>query len=299
MSPRRIAAGRAGAVRVVIALTAGTACLGAVAYAATGTGDREIGVAGRQVAIGAPQHGASPKGRDEKAPRVRLIEAPAPSSTAAETQFRFHVPPRAKEAEGPSAPAGGEGDPGPHRRFQCRLDAGHWADCASPHRLVGLAPGAHDFAVRALTRKGRPGPDAAYGWQVVPVVAVADEVPAEPVEGKPFSIEQTGALAPLFPGDSAQQVPLAVGNPNSVPIEVTSLTVALADPPPGCGAENFSLAASSASEATPLLVPAESTVELPTQSVSAPSIALLDLPVSQDACQGAELELALSGEARG
>lgn len=298
MSPRRIAAGRAGAIRVVIALFAGSACLGAVAYAATGTGGRDVGVAGRQVAIGASHHGASPQGRDERVPRVRLIEVPVPSSSVADTQFRFHVPSRASDTGAPSSPAG-EGEPGPRRRFQCRLDAGRWTDCASPHRLVGLTPGTHDFAVRALTRKGRPGPDAAYGWRVIEAVSVADEVPAEPAEGKPFSIEQTAALAPLYPGDPAQQLSLAIGNPNPVSIEVTGLTAAIADAPAGCAAENFALEASNASESAPLIVPAEGMVNLPSASASAPSIALLDLPVNQDACQGAELEISLDGEARG
>jgi hypothetical protein len=295
MSPRRIVVGRAGSIRVAIALLAGTACLGAVAYAATGTGGREIGVAGRHLAVEAPQHGASPRGGEERAPRVRLIEVPAASSTAADTQFRFHVPPRAKETGEAPSPAGPEA-PVSRRRFQCRLDGGRWSDCSSPHRLVGLAPGGHDFAVRALSYKGRSGPDIAYEWQIVEPTSAVSEAPTE---GKPFSIEQTGALAPLYPGDPAQQVPLAIGNPNSVPIEVTGLTAAIADAPPGCGVANFALAASSASEAAPLVVPAEGTVELPAASVSAPSIALLDLPLNQDACQGAELELALSGEARG
>jgi hypothetical protein len=94
-------------------------------------------------------------------------------------------------------------------------------------------------------------------------------------------------------------VPLRIDNPNPVPIEVTRLTASLTGAPPGCAADNFSLTGSSASEATPLVVPAEGAVELPGGSASAPAIALLDLPVNQDACQGAQLELSLSGEARG
>jgi hypothetical protein len=300
MSPRRIAVGRAGAIRVVAALLAGSACLGAVAYAATGTGNRGIGVAGSRMAVGAQHQGAPPQDRGERSPRARLIEFPGASSTAADTQFRFHVPPRAKETgEVPPSPAGPEAST-PNRRFQCKLDGGRWTNCTSPHQLVGLAPGAHSFAVRALSRDGRPGPDAAYGWQLVEPATEAPEAPVEPpAEGKPFSIEQARPLTVLFPGDPAQQVPLTIGNPNSVPIEVTSLTASVSSSAAGCAAENFALTASSASPAAPLVVPAEGTVELPSTQISAPAIALLDLPVNQDACQGAELELTLSGEARG
>jgi hypothetical protein len=302
MSPRRIAAGRAGAIRAAIALLAGSACLGAVAYAASGAGSREVGLAKRQVAVGVPRPVTSPQG-DERAPRVRLIEVPAESSATADPQFRFNVPARAKATdESPPSATPGTEPAAPRRRFQCRLDGGRWTGCASPHRLAGLAPGAHDFAVRALDRDGRPGSEAGYGWQIVAAaVAVAEEqaVEEQPAEGIAFSIEQVGTLALLYPGDPAQQVPLAIHNPNPAQIEVTSLTVAVAASPPGCTAENFALTASNASEATPLLVPAEGTVDLPAASASAPAIALLDLPVNQNACQGAELELSLRGEARG
>lgn len=296
MSPRRIAVGRAGAIRAGIALIAGSACLGAVAFAATGAGGREIGIAGRHLAIGAERLPGSPSGRgqQERVPRVRLIESPAESSTAVDPQFRFHVPPRLKETAEPEAPAGA-GASAPRRRFQCRFDGGGWTTCDSPYRLAALAPGSHAFAVRALARDGRAGPEAAYGWQrVEPATAVGAAV----AQGKPFSIAQTAALAALYPGDPAQQIPLAISNPNSAPIEVTSLTATVVDLP-GCTAENFALTASSASPETPLVVPAESSVELPSGTVSAPAITLVDLPVDQDACQGSELELALSGEARG
>lgn len=301
MSPRRIAAGRAGAIRAAIALIAGSACLGAVAYAATGTGGRDVGLAERQVAVGAPHRATSPQG-DERAPRVRLIEVPAASSAATDPQFRFNVPPRAKATdESPSAASPETETAAPRRRFQCRLDGGRWAGCTSPHRLAGLSPGAHDFAVRALSRDGRSGPEAGYGWQIVAAAAVAEEKPVaeQPVEGTPFSIEQVGALAPLYPGEPAQQVSLAIHNPNPAQIEVTSLTAAVAASPSGCSAENFAFTAAGVSEEAPLVVPADGTVELPSGSASAPAIALLDLPVNQDACQGAELQLALSGEARG
>jgi len=288
MSPGRIAAGRAGAIRAVIALLTGSACLGAVAHATTGAKGREIGVAGSQVVALHP--GKSPQSPRERAPGVRLIEVPQASSTATDPQFRFHVPPRDKQTEQPSSPTAPVVST-PRRRFQCRLDGGRWIGCTSPYRLIGLAPGEHAFAVHALGRDGRLGPDAVYRWQVV-------ESDPGAAEGKPFSIEQTAALAPLYPGDPAQPVPLAIANPNPVPIEVTSLTAAIGDAP-GCAAGNFELGASNVSVEAPLVVPAEGTVELPSSGTSSPSIALLDLPVNQDACQGAELELALSGEARG
>ncbi len=289
MSPDRKAAGRAGAIKAGIALLAGSACLVAVAHAATGGGGREIGVAGSHVAVGAPHPGNS-QSPGERVPGVRLIEVPQASSTATDPQFRFHVPPRDKKTEQPSPPTAPAAS-APRRRFQCELDGGRWVGCTSPYRLVGLAPGEHAFAVRALSRDDRLGPDVVYRWQVVePAPAVA--------AGKPFSIEQTAALAPLYPGDPAQPLPLAIGNPNSVPIEVTRLTAAIGDAP-GCAAGNFELGASNVSAEAPLVVPAEGTVELPSAGISPPSIALLDLPVDQDACQGVELELALSGEARG
>jgi hypothetical protein len=221
---------------------------------------------------------------------VRLIEMPQASSTATDPQFRFHVPPRDKKTEQASPPTAPVVST-PRRRFQCKLDGGRWIGCTSPYRLIGLASGEHAFAVHALSRDGRLGPDVVYRWQVV-------EPDPAAAEGKPFSIEQTAALAHLFPGDPAQPVPLAIGNPNPVPIEVTSLTAAIGDAP-GCAAGNFELGASNVSVEAPLVVPARGTVELPSAGISSPSIALLDLPVNQDACQGVELELALSGEARG
>src|SRR5205085_4562 len=38
--------------------------------------------------------------------------------------------------------------------FQCKLDSGSWASCASPRSLSGLAVGAHTFSVRATDPGG-------------------------------------------------------------------------------------------------------------------------------------------------
>jgi hypothetical protein len=119
------------------------------------------------------------------------------------------------------------------------------------------------------------------------------------MDSKPFSIESPGRLEDLLPGHPAQQVPILIANPNSVPIEVTSLTVAIAGDPPDCPAENFALTQSSVSAATPVTVPGGGSVSLPTATVSAPAIGMLNLSVNQDACRGADIPLVFHGEARG
>ncbi|MBA3866379.1 MAG: hypothetical protein H0X42_08545, partial [Solirubrobacterales bacterium] len=125
--------------------------------------------------------------------------------------------------------------------------------------------------------------------------------PTEPTgEGKPFSIEQTASLPDLYPGEAPEPIPLRLENPNPVPISVTALRAAIAADPPGCpSAENFVITPSDASVTMPLAIPAESSVELPAQGISPPAIAMLELPVSQDACQGANLTIELEGEAVG
>jgi hypothetical protein len=120
------------------------------------------------------------------------------------------------------------------------------------------------------------------------------------VDPTPFSIEpQAEGVEDLYPGHPAQQLPVLIGNPNSVPIEVTSLTVAIDGDPPTCPAENFARTPSSISSAAPLAVPAGGSVGLPSATASAPAIGMLDLPFNQDACRGAAVPLVFSGEAHG
>jgi hypothetical protein len=87
-------------------------------------------------------------------------------------------------------------------------------------------------------------------------------------------------------------------NPNPAAIEVTSLTVAVAAEP-SCPAESFALTPAGVSGEAPLRVPAGDSVRLPTEAIAAPTIAMRDLSVSQDGCQGIEVSLVFDGEAHG
>jgi hypothetical protein len=296
MSPRRIAAGRARAIKVILALVAASACLGAVAYAATRPEGPVAGLGGSKPIITTPHGAGAPRGTGgERLLRPRFIEYPANSSLA-DPQFRFHVPPRpqATDQSSPgSSPSLGSDQPAPSRRFQCRLDDGGWRACGSPYRLGGLVPGRHAFAVRAFNRAGLAGPVVSYSWQY------SKPQEQEQADPKPFTIELRGELEHLYPGDPAQQVPVRIANPNSVPIEVTTLTVDISGDPPNCPVGNFALTPSSVSPTAPLTVPAAGSVNLPTEKIAAPSISMLNLPVNQDGCRGTEVPLAFDGEAHG
>jgi hypothetical protein len=150
-----------------------------------------------------------------------------------------------------------------------------------------LAVGSHSFSVRSVGARRKHSKTARFRWQVL--------------EPKNFTITpQLGSLGALFPGAPAQALPLTIANPNSVPILVTAITVSASASPPGCdSAENLILSGASASSANPIEVPANGSISLPGPKSSAPTISLRDLPVSQDACQGAQFPLAFSGTARG
>lgn len=262
----------------MIALVAAVACLGGAAYAATRPdarlpGREEIRRPGRAKAQGPP--------------RPRFIEVPPAAVVGDGFQFRFHVPPPPQQersgnpASQPAAPAAR------WRRFQCQLDGSEWGECSSPRLLPDLNSGDHSFLVRALSPRRRPGPAAHYRWAQL--------------EPKELTIDpQVGSLEALMPGEPAQQLPVRVGNPNPVPIEVTSLTVAVEPDNPGCpGDPNFAVSPAGLTPAAPLSVPAGGSVSLPNPAAAAPTLALRERPVDQNACQGATVRLVFNGEARG
>jgi hypothetical protein len=303
--PKRSGVGGKTVVRTLTILAAVGLCLAGAAYAATRRAD--------------PGNGG------ERTPlRPRILIHPETVTPEAVAEFDFGQPARPASRIRAGVPL----------VYECRLDDGAWETCEAPLSLAGIARGLHRFAVRAVNHTGTAGPAASFEWRrtrapkpepsAVPspipnpvAVFPAPEPPAKPpveppaeppveppvespATGLPFTIEQVGTLDDLFPGAPAQTIGVRVDNPNPVAISVVSLTAAIAADPPGCPAsENFVLTPAAASPTTPLLVPAESTATLASAGIEGPTIAMLEQPWSQDACQAAELQIALGGEATG
>lgn len=239
MLPGNRMAGPGRAIRAMAALIAVSASLGAaVSLARSGPGLEE------RVPVAIAKGGSAGSEGEALPARPLFIEAPEATSVLAETQFRFHVPPKAAPAQAgaPAAPAPTAAPAKPRRRFQCRYDGGGWNGCSSPLRLGAVSAGAHELAVRALTRTGRAGAVASFSWRQV--------------DPKPIAIAAADPVEDLYPGFPAQPLAVTVTNPNDVPVEVTRLSVAIADEPPECPAENFRLTPSTLSPSSPLRVPA-------------------------------------------
>jgi hypothetical protein len=118
---------------------------------------------------------------DTVAPVVSLDEAPESRTTERSASFAFSADEDV-------------------RRFECRLDAGPFEDCVSPHNVPGpLAFGEHTFAVRATNFAGNTGKPAQHGWQVVrgegpraTILEAPDPLTNNPVAE--FTIEAPGAI---------------------------------------------------------------------------------------------------------
>ncbi|MBS1863766.1 MAG: hypothetical protein JSS68_18885 [Actinobacteria bacterium] len=167
--------------------------------------------------------------------------------------------------------------------LRCRLDGEAPQACGAAIVYRGMNPGPHTFYVGAQ-RPGAASLKASFEWDVL--------------EPKPFTISpRPAAVGPLYPGAVPSPIPVVVTNPNSVAITVTSLRVSADGGPPGCDPDANLTLTTPALAGGKLRIGAHASVSLPSATVAAPTIALLELPVDQDACQEASFELTFSGSA--
>ena len=174
---------------------------------------------------------------------------------------------------------------------ECSLENGAWFACTSPYRWVINTGnyGQHQFSVRSRDAAGNTSAPTQYTFKYEKGL---------PSSGVPFQI--TGSVSALQIG-IWQSIALRVTNSNSVAIYVSAVQVTAAadSTPSGCGtAANLELEQSNISAANTLVVPANSSVVLPAQGVTAPRIRLRNLPtVNQDVCKGKSFTLSYSGTA--
>jgi hypothetical protein len=94
------------------------------------------------------------------------------------------------------------------------------------------------------------------------------------------------------PGAKPAPLALRLSNSSNVRRYVTRLTVAVTGSPRRCrSSANLRIVQSSVSARHPIGVPGRGSVTLPAQGVSAPTIQLVNRPLSQDGCKGARFPL--------
>lgn len=105
----------------------------------------------------------------------------------------------------------------------------------------------------------------------------------------------------LTPGSESGAINLAITNPFNAAMTVTNLGVVVSGTDKtGCGANNYQVTAYGGPAS--LTVPANSTrtlLQLGVPRAQWPAVQLVDLPVNQDACKGATVQLAYSGTGNG
>ena len=174
---------------------------------------------------------------------------------------------------------------------ECALENGAWFSCTSPYRwVIGTNNyGQHQFAVRSRDAAGNTSPATQYTFKYEKGL---------PSSGLPFQI--TGSVSGLYIG-VWRSIAVVVTNPNSVPIYVSALQVTMASDstPSGCSTSaNLELQQSNISSSNTLVIPANGSVSLPAQGVSAPQIRIKNLPtVNQDVCKNKSFALSYTGTA--
>jgi hypothetical protein len=172
-------------------------------------------------------------------------------------------------------------------KFQCSLDGGTSTNCGDKKDYDHLSQGSHTFCVVAIDKAGNVSPPSCFAWQIG-------------AGGIPFTIHQVVGSADGITLGETRSVAITIDNPNSVPIYVTQLTVALtANAGSGtCSATNFSPTSWNAgSSVDELIVPANAT-NFAVPSGDQPQLTLVPDPDnSQDDCKTKTFTLSFGGSA--
>ncbi|MGV8909495.1 MAG: hypothetical protein ACOH1Y_10970 [Propionicimonas sp.] len=174
--------------------------------------------------------------------------------------------------------------------FECALESGAWATCATPYSYLIEAKnnGQHQFAVRAVDGSGNISAATRYQYKYF------KDMPA----GLPF--QMSGSVGGMTLG-VWQPIAVHISNPNSVAIFVSAITVTIGpdSSPSGClTGSNVELRQSTVSPSRQVAVPAHGSVTLPAQAAAGPEIRLINLArVNQDMCKGKAFSLSYSGTA--
>jgi len=108
------------------------------------------------------------------------------------------------------------------------------------------------------------------------------------------------ANAPLYPGGAAASVDLGFTNPNTFAITVSDVAVKVAgSSSAACDASNFVVGSQFAGEVRLSPGATKSLSQLGIPQADWPQVAMVDSPVSQDACKSSSVQLSYTGEATG
>jgi hypothetical protein len=200
--------------------------------------------------------------------------------------------------------------------FECRLDDGSFAVCASGLSLAGLLPGEHVFEVRAVDAAGNASAPTAYRWQIAlspgaPPSTGVGSLPRPIVGWQPYTIAGT-VTSDLYPGAVAP-IAIAFDSPNSgtgfngtpvtnLAVTISSVTGGAPGPNP-CTPADFAVIPIPAG-AYPFFVPfGSSDLASLIGAGNLPKLKMLDRADAvpgdgtgnQDACRGADVHLAFTG----
>lgn len=167
--------------------------------------------------------------------------------------------------------------------YQCSIENRAFTVCPSTSEhaaryIVDVSnDGTHQFSVQAFDAAGNFS-TTSYSWKVLHAVNVV-------VDGN--------AVGLLYPGGPTLPIALVLHNPNNFPVTITLITVTVSASPAGCSAStNIDLQQSSVGNG-----PSSQTVTVPANtnltvsSALRPTISLLNLPSSQNACKNGTFTL--------